>query len=98
MSTLEQLFRLEVGFHEKLRLAASGTADAASLHTSYALQSGYETLLRSLDVVTSRDVYLLRERIILAADPRDVLAASDSLKQLIGLRLVDQRGLVSAGN
>jgi hypothetical protein len=89
MSTLEQLYRLEVGFHEKLRLAASGTADAASLHTSYALQFGYETLLRSFEVVSSRDVEVLRERLILAADPRDVLAASDSLKQLIGPRLVD---------
>ena len=60
------------------------------MHASYATQSGYETLLRSLDVVTSRDVDLLRERLNLAADPRDVLAASDSLKQLLGLALVDR--------
>jgi hypothetical protein len=32
-----------------LRTQAPGTAEASSLHTSYALQSGYEPLIGQLD-------------------------------------------------
>jgi len=42
--------------------------------------SGYEPLLHSLGPVTARDVEPLCERLILAADTRDVLKAQDSLK------------------
>ena len=45
MTPLERLFLLEVEFHRRLRTQAPGTADASSLHTSYALQSGYEPLI-----------------------------------------------------
>jgi hypothetical protein len=40
VSPLETLFRLEIEFHRRLRTTAPGTAEASSLHTSYALQSG----------------------------------------------------------
>ena len=89
MSPLEQLFRLEVEFHRRLRTEAPGTGDAASLHTSFALQTGYEPLLRSIGPATLQDIETLRERLTLTADPRDILAARDSLKQLLGLRLLD---------
>ena len=52
MSPLETLFRLEIEFHQRLRTQAPGDGDAASLHTSYALQSGYNPLLHSLGPVT----------------------------------------------
>ena len=47
MSPLEQLFRLEIEFHRCLRTLAPGTGDASSVHASYALQSGYDQLIRS---------------------------------------------------
>ena len=47
MTPLERLFRLEVEFHRRLRTDAPGTVDVAGLHTSYALQSGYEPLIQS---------------------------------------------------
>jgi hypothetical protein len=39
--------------------------------------------------LTARDVQTLRERLILAADARDVLKAHASLKQLLGLHLLE---------
>jgi hypothetical protein len=44
MTPLERLFAFEIEFSRKLRCDAPGTADAAALHTSYALQCGYEPL------------------------------------------------------
>jgi hypothetical protein len=89
MSPLEMLFRLELEFHRRLRTTASGTLDDGSLHTSYALQSGYDDLIIATPAVTDRQVEQLRERFSLTADARDVLAARDSLKELLGLRLVE---------
>ena len=89
MSPLEQLFRLEIDFHRRLRTQAPDTADVGSLHTSYALQSGYDQLIRSLSPVTIRDLETLRERLAMAGDTRDILAARDSLGQLLGARLLE---------
>ena len=89
MSPLEQLFRLEIEYHRRLRTQAPGTADVSSLHTSYALQSGYDQLLRTLGPVTAHDLKTLREHLTLAADARDVLKAHDSLKRLLGLHPLD---------
>ena len=85
MSPLEKLFRLEIEYHRRVRALASVITDDGSLHTSFALQTGYESLLASLGPVTPRDVETLRERLLLAADPRDILAARDSIKQLLGI-------------
>jgi hypothetical protein len=88
MTALEQLFRLEVEFHRKLRterLARSGTD---GVHTSYALQCGYEGLVQAVGTPSARDIEQLRERLTLAGDLRDVLAARDSVMQLLGLRPV----------
>ena len=89
MSPLEKLFCLEIEFHRRLRTDAHQPADRCGLHTSYALQSGYDQLIRTLDPATARDVETLRERLALAADARDILAARDSLKQVLGIRLPD---------
>jgi hypothetical protein len=89
MSPLEKLFRLEIEFHRRLRTQAPGTADARALHTSYALQSGYEPLMRASGPVTAQDIDQLRDRLTLAADARDLLAARDSLKQLLGIPRFD---------
>jgi hypothetical protein len=85
MAPLERLFLLEVEFHRRLRTQAPGTADTSALHTSYALQAGYDPLIRAVGRVTSRDIELLSQRHAGAADARDLLAARDSLKQLLGL-------------
>jgi hypothetical protein len=86
MSPLERLFALEIEFHRRLRCEAPGTADPAALHTSYALQSGYEPLLRQLGRVTAQDFTRLADRLNLAGDTREVLAARDALTQMLGLR------------
>ena len=85
MSPVEKLFCLEIEFHCRLRMQVLGTADAGALHTSYALQSGYEPLIRAAGRVTGRDIDLIGQRYAMAADARDLLAARDSLKQLLGL-------------
>jgi len=89
MPPLERLFLLEVEFHRRLRTQAPGTLDARALHTSYALQSGYEPLMRARGTVTGHDIELIKQRHTLAADARDLLAARDSLKQLLGLSQLD---------
>lgn len=76
MESLERLFTLEVEFHRRLR-KSSGTPDSSSLHTSYALQSGYESLIRHASGVTIEQIEQLAQRLALAGDPRDVLAAKD---------------------
>jgi hypothetical protein len=57
---------------------------AGCLHR-YALQTGYEPLLHALGRVTAGDIERLRDRLALAADSRDILAARGSLKQLLGI-------------
>jgi hypothetical protein len=89
MPPLERLFLLEIEFHRRLRTQALGTADAGSLHTSYALQSGYEPLIRQAGTATGRDIEQIRRRHTLATDARDLLAAHDSLKQLLGISQLD---------
>jgi hypothetical protein len=85
MPPLERLFRLEIEFHRRLRTQAPGTVDVGALHTSYALQAGYESLIRAAGTVNARDLDRLRARLAPAGDPRDVLAARDSLERLLGL-------------
>jgi hypothetical protein len=85
MPPLEQLFALEIEYHRRLRTGAIGTVKATALHTSYALQSGYEPLLRSVGRVTKDDLKRLVDRYIVVCDVRDVLNARDSLISLLGL-------------
>jgi hypothetical protein len=87
MSPLEELFRLEVEYHRQMREAAEPHA-AAAAHTSFALQHGYEGLIRAVGKATSRDVETLRERLALVGDQRDILAARDSVRELLGLSLL----------
>jgi hypothetical protein len=87
MSPLEQLFRLEIEFHRRLRTQAPDTEDARALHTSYALQTGYERLIRASGLVTAQDLDELTTRITFSGNIRDILAAHDSLKQLLGIRV-----------
>jgi hypothetical protein len=85
MSPLESLFRLEIEFHRRVRVLPPGIVDTGSLHTSYALQTGYEPLLLALGPVTVGDIDRLRDRLALAADSRDIRAAGDSLKQILAM-------------
>jgi hypothetical protein len=84
MAPLERLFALEIEFHRRLRIEAPGTADASALHTSYALQAGYEPLLRRIGGVTIEQVDQEVRNLSLTNDPRDVLAARDSIARLLG--------------
>lgn len=89
MTPLEQLFRLELEFHRRLRCDAHRGIDNA-LRTSYALQFGYERLMRQVASVTAVDIQRLADQLGLAGVQRDVLAARDSLTQLLGLRSLPQ--------
>ena len=75
MSSLEKLFRLEIDFHRRLRTQVTGAVDAGALHTSYALQCGYDPLIRATGNVSVRDVDLLATRLAPAVDARDLQAA-----------------------
>ena len=85
MTPLEKLFGLEMEFHRRLRSQAPRTVDATALHTSHALQSGYEPLIRAAGHITADDIELIRQRQALVADLRDLLPARDSLRQLLGI-------------
>jgi hypothetical protein len=85
VSPLESLFRLEIEFHRCLRTLPTCPYDIGGLHTSYALQAGYEPLIFALGRINATDVAQLQTRLLTTADTRDVLAASDSLKQLLGI-------------
>ena len=86
MPPLERLFRLEVEFHRRLRSEANEPPDAGGVHTSYALQAGYEPLLRSIGGVAAADVEALAGKLAPAGDARDVLRARDSIIGLLGVR------------
>jgi hypothetical protein len=89
MTPLEQLFSLEVEFHRRVRTQSPSTGDDGSLHTSYALQCGYELILHEIGRATTEEVEKTRERLNLLADARDVLAARDSVRRIISLESLD---------
>jgi hypothetical protein len=85
MSPLERLFSLEVEFYRTLRAGALNPLEGASVHTSFALQNGYESLLLAAGRVTAAQVEAMRTKHLLTEDVRDVLAARDSLNRLLGI-------------
>ena len=89
MPPLEQLFRLEIVFYRRFRTVDPGTANTTGVHTSYALQCGYEQLIGQLGTVTERDIEQICQQLASTADARDVLAARDSLQQILGISQVD---------
>lgn len=66
MTPLERLFRLEAEFHRRLRMHAPDTTDPSGLHTSYALQAGYEPLIRAIGITTAQEIERLHARLALA--------------------------------
>ena len=86
MNALERLFLLEVDYQRQLRTEGLGKTTVDGVRTSYALQCGYEGLIRSVGSVSILEIEKLRERLMLAGDVRDVLAARDSLMQLFGVQ------------
>lgn len=88
MSPLEQFFRHEVEFHRLMREASDPPGGSAT-HTSFALQNGYESLIRAAREASGRDVEALKVRLAFAGDARDVLAARDSVKGLLGISPLD---------
>ncbi len=85
MSPLESLFRLEIEFHRCLRTLPTNPFGTTGLHTSYALQAGYEPLLSRLGTVTARELDQLQSQLSITSETRDVRAAATSLKQLLGI-------------
>jgi hypothetical protein len=85
MTPLEKLFFLELEFHRRLRTDVPDATDVGGLHTSYALQSGYEGLIGAIARVTIKDIDMARARFIRAGDIRDLVSAGESVKQLLGV-------------
>ncbi len=74
-------------FARRLRIQACPPDDIGDLHTSYALQNGYDMILRSTGPVAARDIERLKNRFLLTADSREMLSARNSVKQLLGFTL-----------
>jgi hypothetical protein len=89
MPPLERLFRLEVQFHERLRAGGTDAAQGSGTHTSWALQAGYEQLIKEVGRVDAAEVVKLTNKMLAAADPRDVLAARDSVMRLLGIKPIE---------
>jgi hypothetical protein len=83
MTPLAQPFRSEVESHPRFREATEQRANAAAVHASFALQHGCERLMRAAAGTTAHQVEAMKERLALAGDPRDVLAARDSVRPLL---------------
>jgi hypothetical protein len=98
IKALERLFVLELEFQRRLRTEVGPAVDTEGLHTSYALQYGYELLLRSVGRVKAPELEALGERYFLIADARDVLGARDSLMEILGVPPLGNRGVMNAAD
>lgn len=83
MSVLEQLYSLEIEFHRRFRSQFINAHEAESIHTSYALQQGYEPLLRTVGRVDLATLAAAKDRMAGQHDPRYAEAAFQSLRQLL---------------
>jgi hypothetical protein len=83
MSVLDRLYSLEIEFHRLFRSEGINAIEAASIHTSYALQNQYEPLLRTVGLVDQSELAKAAERMMGMGDPRDVQAAYHSLRQFV---------------
>ena len=63
-----------------------GQAEDTGLHTSWAMGMGYEALIGRTPVITAEDVVRIGQRMMALGDPRDVMAARDSVMRLLGIR------------
>jgi len=88
MSAVETLFRHEVRFFEQVRQSFR-TREALESHTSFALHHGYEELIRAAAGTSGREVERLVVRLTFIGDTRDVLAARDSVKSILGISPLD---------
>lgn len=59
---------------ERLQLSAAG-----------AVKAGYEALIRAAGAVTAAEIDRLKDRLAPAGDPRDILAARDSITERLGV-------------
>ena len=82
-SILDRLYSLEIEFHRLFRAEGINAAEAAGVHTGFALRNNDEPLLRAIGVVAPSELSSATERKMGMGDPRDVQAAYHSLRQLI---------------
>jgi hypothetical protein len=80
---LDQLYNLESAFYRRFRATATSYVESASIHTSYALQHGYEPLLLAIVAVDPAALARAKDPQIESGDPRDVLVAFNSLRSLV---------------
>jgi hypothetical protein len=88
---LERLFRCELEFHRRVRCEVRGQKeDAAAARESFGLIHGYGELIQALTGAEDKDIEAMKERLMMAGDTRDVLAACDSVKQLLGMEQLER--------
>jgi hypothetical protein len=85
MKSQERLFALEMEFHRRLRQSCTGEAEDSEVHTSWAVGMGYEALIARSGAVTAEEVVRMAQRMMALGDPRDVMAARDSVMRLLGI-------------
>jgi hypothetical protein len=78
------LFGHEIEFHRLARASGLGVQDRERQHGVYALRRGYEPLLAAAEGVTAAAVRRFGEQLLSSGDPRDILAARDSVLRLLG--------------
>jgi hypothetical protein len=83
---LEALYRAEIEFHRLARESDLSPQERAGEHSHYAIQRSYEPLLAAAAGAAREDIERLANRLLCAGDPRDVLGARDSVRELLGLK------------
>jgi hypothetical protein len=83
MSGLDRLYRFEIETHRLFRAEDVNAGESVGVHTSFAPQNPYEPLLRTNGAVNPADLVRATGRVMGTGDPRDVQAASHSLRQLV---------------
>ena len=86
MSPQERLLAFEMEFRRRLREASPGREDDGDMHTSWAMAMGYEMLISQARGSTAAEIVRLSQRMLALGDQRDVMAARDSVMQLLGIR------------
>ena len=84
MTPLEQLFAFEVEFYRRLNGRRGDRRCIVSAH-ELCIAGWVRGLIPAVGMVSVPDIDVLRARLALRGDPRDVLRARDSVMRILGI-------------
>jgi hypothetical protein len=84
-TAVQALLGHEIEYNRLARVAGLGSHERQRQHADFALRRNYEPLMAAAVGVDAAAVRRIAEQLLSAGDPRDVLAARDSLLRLLGL-------------